>query len=125
MVETAEAFANLDAIAATPGLDSIYVGPADLTFSMSGGALPTGRDRQEPEMISAIRRISDICRASRIRARLNCGPPCYAAGAVGWGFDLVTVGGDVRFLATGAAAAVDGFQQLTGRTGTDSGKGIY
>ena len=35
MVETAEAMANLEAIVATPGLDGIYVGPADLSFSLS------------------------------------------------------------------------------------------
>ena len=33
MVETREALENLEAIAATPGLAGIYVGPADLTFS--------------------------------------------------------------------------------------------
>ena len=31
MIETAEGMANLSSIAATPGLDGIYVGPADLT----------------------------------------------------------------------------------------------
>jgi 4-hydroxy-2-oxoheptanedioate aldolase len=40
MIETAEGMANLDAIAATPGLDGIYVGPADLTLSLTGGACP-------------------------------------------------------------------------------------
>ena len=38
---------------------------------------------------------------------------------------LVTVGGDVRFLAGGAAEAVDGFRKLTGRAGPDSAKGGY
>ncbi len=125
MVETAEAFGNLEAIAATPGLDGIYVGPADLTFSMSAGRLPIGMDRQEPEMIAAIRRIADVCRDSGIRAGLHCGTPEYAARAVGWGFGLVAVGGDVRFLAGGAAEAVDGFRKLTGRAGPDSAKGGY
>ena len=125
MVETAEAFGNLEAIAATPGLDGIYVGPADLTFSMSAGRLPIGMDRQEPEMIAAIRRIADVCRDSGIRAGLHCGTPEYAARAVSWGFGLVTVGGDVRFLAGGAAEAVDGFRKLTGRAGPDSAKGGY
>jgi 4-hydroxy-2-oxoheptanedioate aldolase len=38
MVETAEAWRNLDAIAATPGLDGIYVGPADLTLGLAQAA---------------------------------------------------------------------------------------
>lgn len=125
MVETAEAFGNVEAIAATPGLDGIYVGPADLTFSISAGRLPPGMDRQEPEMIAAIRRIADVCRDKGIRAGLHCGTPAYAAQAIGWGYSLVTVGGDVRFLSAGAAQAVDGFRQLTGRIGADSAKGGY
>jgi 4-hydroxy-2-oxoheptanedioate aldolase len=125
MVETAEAFGNLESIAATPGLDGIYVGPADLTFSMSAGRLLPGTDREEPEMIAAIRRIADVCRKNGIRAGLHCGTPDYAAKAVGWGFDLVTVGGDVAFLAGGAATAVGGFRRLTGGAAPDSRKSVY
>ncbi len=33
MIETAEAVRNLDAILDTPGLDGVYIGPADLTRS--------------------------------------------------------------------------------------------
>jgi 4-hydroxy-2-oxoheptanedioate aldolase len=36
MIETAEAMTKLDEIMSTPGLDSIYVGPADLSISMTG-----------------------------------------------------------------------------------------
>lgn len=32
--------ANLDATAATPKLDGIYVGPADLTLSLTRGGWP-------------------------------------------------------------------------------------
>ncbi len=49
MVETAEAMRNLDAIAATPGLDGIYVGPADLTLQPHQGVSPrpsTARSRR-------------------------------------------------------------------------------
>ena len=49
MIETAEGMANLDAIAATPGLDGIYVGPADLTLGLTRGRLApasTARSRR-------------------------------------------------------------------------------
>src|SRR5690606_461626 len=36
MIETQEALDNLDAILTTPGLDAIYVGPADLGLSLVG-----------------------------------------------------------------------------------------
>src|SRR5207248_1239212 len=54
MIETAEGVKNLEAIAATPGLDGIYVGPADLTLGTQNGRLPPGFDREEEEMIELI-----------------------------------------------------------------------
>lgn len=112
MVETAEAMANLDAIAATPGLDGIYVGPADLSFSLSGGTLVPGFDREEPEMIDALKRIVAACNAHGIRAALHCGTPEYAARAIDWGFDMTTVSGDSRLLAAAASASVGRFREL-------------
>lgn len=38
MIETREALAALDAILAVPGLDGVFVGPADLSVSLSAGA---------------------------------------------------------------------------------------
>ena len=113
MVETAEAMANLDAIVATPGLDGIYVGPADLSFSLSEGRLTPAFDREEPELIDALKRIVAACKAAGIRAALHCGTPDYAAKAIGWGFDMTTVGGDSRFIAAAAAASVGRFRELT------------
>ncbi|MGL4961611.1 MAG: HpcH/HpaI aldolase family protein [Inquilinus sp.] len=114
MVETAEAMANLDAIAATPGLNGIYVGPADLTFSLAGGRLAPAFDREEPEMIEALRTIVAACKRHGIRAALHCGTPDYAARAVQWGYDMTTVSNDVRLMAGAADAAVKRFRSLTG-----------
>ena len=113
MIETAEAMANLDAIAATPGLDGLYVGPADLTFSLAQGRLAPGFDREEPEMIAALQAIVAACRRNGLRAGLHCGTPAYAARAIGWGYDMTTVGGDTRLLAAAAAASVAAFRDLT------------
>jgi 4-hydroxy-2-oxoheptanedioate aldolase len=63
MIETAEAFANVDAIASTPGLDGLYIGPADLTLGLTGRKYPTGFDREEPEMVDAIKRILNAAHA--------------------------------------------------------------
>ena len=121
MIETADGMANLDAIAATPGLDGLYVGPADLTLSLSQGRLAPGFDREEPEMIAALQRIVAACRTNSIRAALHCGSPDYAARAIAWGFDMVTIGGDSRFLAAAAAATVAGFRKLTVPADTKGG----
>jgi len=74
-------------------------------------------------MIAALQTIVAACKKNGIRAALHCGTPDYAARAIGWGFDMTTVGGDSRFLAAAAGAAVAGFRKPTetagakGRTG--------
>ena len=113
MIETREGMANLDAIAATPGLDGLYVGPADLTLGLTQGRLAPAFDREEPEMIAALKQIVAACKANGIRAALHCGTPDYAARAIGWGFDMTTVSGDTRLLASAAAASVARFRQMT------------
>lgn len=121
MIETKEGVENLEEIAATPGLDGIYVGPADLTLGTQDGRLPPGFDREEPEMVALIQRIAQVCKANGIRACLHCGTSDYAAKAISWGYDLTTVSGDTRLLAGAAKASVDRFRALTGKgnTGTE------
>lgn len=107
MIETARALDNLEDIVAVEGVDAVYVGPSDLTLSLHRGRLPAGFDREEPEMIEAIRRVLDAAHAAGIRAALHCGTPDYAARAIGWGFDMTTLPNDVRLLAGAAKASVD------------------
>jgi 4-hydroxy-2-oxoheptanedioate aldolase len=125
MIETAEGMKNLASIAATPGLDGIYVGPADLTLGLAQGRLAPGFDREEPEMIAALQEIIAACKANGIRAALHCGMPEYAARAIQWGFDMTTVSGDSRLLAGAAGASVAKFRQLVGQTGAKPEKGAY
>ncbi len=114
MIETAEAMANLESIVATPGLDGVYIGPADLTMGLTGRKYPTGFDREEPEMLEAIQRILAVAHAAGIKAALHNGTPAYAAKAVGWGFDMVTISNDVRLLAGAAQATVKNARELMG-----------
>lgn len=114
MIETAAGMTNLEEIAATPGLDGIYVGPADLTLGTQGGRLAPAFDREEPEMIALIRRIAEVCKNKGIHAALHCGTPAYAARALSWGFDMTTVSGDSRLLAAAASQSVSEFRKLTG-----------
>ena len=115
MIETAEAMTNLDEIVRTPGLDGVYIGPADLTLGLSDGTLPPGFDRTEPEMVDAIRRILEAAQTAGIRAALHCGSPDYAAQAMGWGFDMVTLSNDVRLLASAASDTLRRARQLASR----------
>jgi 4-hydroxy-2-oxoheptanedioate aldolase len=131
MIETADGMRNLDEIAATPGLDGIYVGPSDLTLGTQEGRLPPGFDREEDEMIALIRRIANVCNANGIKACLHCGTPAYAARAIEWGYHLTTVAGDSRLLAAAASASVAAWRELIGEGGAKAkradagGKGGY
>ena len=123
MIETAEGMANLNEIVATPGLDGIYVGPADLTLGTQNGKLRPGFDRQEPVMIDMIKRIAATCRETGIAACLHCGTPEYAAQAIGWGYNLTTVGGDTRLLASAASTSVATWRKLNRSERESAGDG--
>ncbi|MCY3726061.1 MAG: aldolase/citrate lyase family protein [Rhodobacteraceae bacterium] len=102
MIETGEAYSNLREIVTTPGLDGVYIGPADLTLGVTNGKLPPGLDRQEPEMIECIKNVMFACKDEGIIAGIHTGSSEYAIKAIEWGFDLVTLLSDVRLL-SGAA----------------------
>ncbi|MEM8728548.1 MAG: aldolase/citrate lyase family protein [Pseudomonadota bacterium] len=126
MIETAEGVANLEEIAATPGLDGVYVGPADLTLGTQNGRLAPGFDREEPEMVELIQHIATVCKAHGIKAGLHCGTPDYAVKAIGWGYSLTTISGDARLLAGAALASVKAFRNLTtGQDGASGTSGSY
>jgi 4-hydroxy-2-oxoheptanedioate aldolase len=103
MIETQQALDNLDDILSVKGLDAIYVGPSDLSISL--GYNPGG-DKSDDWMIAALKRVLDACKKHGVQPGLHCGAPDYAKKAIGMGFTFVTVGGDTRFVNTGATATV-------------------
>ena len=117
MIETAQGMENLEEIAATPGLDGIYVGPSDLTLGLTQGRLRDGLDREEPEMIEAIQKIARVCRSNGLRSAVHTASPEYAARAIEWGYDMVTIGGDVKFIAGAANTVISKFRELSGTDG--------
>lgn len=128
MIETADGMKNLEEIVSTPGLDGVYIGPADLTLGLTGRKYPTGFDREEPEMVEAIQTILKKSHEAGIKACLHCGSPAYAAKAIGWGFDLVTTLTDGRLLTAAAKANVDATRKLLGEAqtaGTDAKNSSY
>lgn len=125
MIETAEGMANLDAIAATPGIDGLYVGPTDLTLGVTNGALPPALDREEPEMIEAIKRIAQACRDHGKIGALHCGTSDYAARGIEWGYHMTTVASDARLMASAASASIARFRELTGGKAGKAQTGSY
>jgi 4-hydroxy-2-oxoheptanedioate aldolase len=62
-IETVEGLANVEAIAATPGLDGLYVGPADLSLTLG---LDTFEDLADPQLLEALHRILRAAEAAGI-----------------------------------------------------------
>jgi 4-hydroxy-2-oxoheptanedioate aldolase len=112
MIETQEAYDNVEEIASTPGLDGLYIGPADLTLGLGKGKLAPGFDREEPEMIEATKNILAAAKKNNKIAALHCGTPEYAAKGVQWGFDMVTISNDVRLLISASSSSVKKFRNL-------------
>lgn len=98
MVETREALDNLDEIAATPGLDGIYIGPADLALGLG---LPPDLDKSEPEHVAAVRQILEACRRHGIVPGIQCGSGKAARRQVEAGFGLVTFAKDSALIGSG------------------------
>jgi 4-hydroxy-2-oxoheptanedioate aldolase len=96
MIETREGIENLEEIAATPGLDGLYIGPSDLSIAL--GLAPgrvtdeVGEDRKP--LADAIERIQQVCEAHGLIAGLHCGSGVAAEHYAGQGFRLITVGVD-------------------------------
>ena len=101
MVETREALENVEKIAATPGLDGIYVGPSDLALSLD---LPATIEVLEDEHVEAVRRVRDACAKSGIAAGIHASSGEWAKAHAEAGFDMVTVATDASLLRSAALA---------------------
>ena len=64
MIETRDGLDNLDEIAATPGLDGLYIGPSDLSIALG---LPAGRPRRRPREGPQAARRGDRARPRGVR----------------------------------------------------------
>jgi 4-hydroxy-2-oxoheptanedioate aldolase len=103
MIETTEALAALEEIAAVPGLDGLYVGPTDLSLSLG---LAPRLDTEEPALLDALDTVLGVARAHDLIPGMHTGSAAYSRQMVARGFRLVTVGTDATYLADGARAAL-------------------
>jgi 4-hydroxy-2-oxoheptanedioate aldolase len=110
MIETAEAMDNLDAIAATPGVDGLFVGPVDLALSLGHGLSLQMSDA----ILDACGKVVD---AARRHGRIA---GCAALGndnarqLADIGMTLLALGADSGFVRAGAAATVAFAKELRG-----------
>lgn len=91
MLETREAIGNIDDILSVPGIDAIYIGPADLSITLD---LAPGNNDGEPAFDDAYATILDAC------ARHGVVPGCHTATELSGrrieqGFRMITIHNDV------------------------------
>jgi 4-hydroxy-2-oxoheptanedioate aldolase len=106
MIETKEAVQNIDDILSVPGIDAVYVGPADLSLTL--GCTPK-LDQTEAPVVEALKKIAAACKRHNVIAGLHNATSEYALKMVAEGYRFVTLASDARFLAARAmeeAAAV-------------------
>lgn len=101
MIETPTALANVEAIAATDGIDALFIGPYDLSTALSGGK---AQDVQAPEVEKAIDRIGAAAQKAGKIPGIYCRDAERAVAMAKRGFRFITVGSDHAFLRDGLAA---------------------
>ena len=103
MIETRTALDNLDAILATPGIDAIFVGPSDLSITLSGGSV---LDPHSADVERALDRIVAAAQQADKVPGAYCQNAERAVALARRGFRFLAVGSDLLFLRAGTAEQV-------------------
>jgi 4-hydroxy-2-oxoheptanedioate aldolase len=99
MVETADGIRNVDAIAATPGVDCIYVGPGDLAIGLGMSAWNEDWSDAEAKLhAEAVERVRDACVRHGIAPGMHTGSGETANRYREQGFQMITVISDLGLL---------------------------
>ncbi|MEM6999839.1 MAG: aldolase/citrate lyase family protein [Pseudomonadota bacterium] len=100
MIETKEGIENLDEIVTTPGLNGVYIGPADLALAMG---LPVSGDQPQEEHLEMVKRIADACREAGIGVGIHTSSLEYTQKYLALGFNFVTLGSESGHMTKNAA----------------------
>jgi 4-hydroxy-2-oxoheptanedioate aldolase len=100
MIETVEALENVEAIAATPGLDGLFVGPSDLSITLSKGA---GIDKTGNDTLAAMRKVAAAAKQNGLVAGAFGGSADVIRTYLGLGFTFIAAAVEVDLMQAGAA----------------------
>jgi 4-hydroxy-2-oxoheptanedioate aldolase len=101
MIETQTALDNVDTIAAVPGIDVLFVGPSDLSITLSNGA---ELEPHSPTVEAALDKIIAAAHKHGKVAGLYCVNAERAVACAKRGIRFMAVASDLMFLRAGAAA---------------------
>lgn len=102
MIETAEALETVEAIAAVPGVDALFVGPFDLSFALG---LPPGDNDGAPAFDAALARVNAAAQAAGV-ATAVLSTAALAPKRAQQGFRMISVLNDNVALASAAGASL-------------------
>ncbi len=111
MIETAQALANVEEIVSVPGLDAVYVGPADLSLSILGH--PQMEYDGKPELFAALDTIVAVCKKHGVATGIHCSGADHAKKMIARGFNFTTLLSDGAYLANALSAAVGAMRSTT------------
>jgi 2-keto-3-deoxy-L-rhamnonate aldolase RhmA len=106
-IETAEALADVEAIAAVDGVDGIFLGPADLAHSLGMTCPP-----DDPALLVHAARVAEAARANGKAAGTLCGNLTQLRAYRELGFTFLGCSSDGSILIEGATALVGGLREL-------------
>jgi 4-hydroxy-2-oxoheptanedioate aldolase len=102
MVETVQAVENVDDIVSVPGVDAVYVGPADLSITMG---LPPGMDQDNRDFDAALAKVVDACNRAGVIPGIHSAVELVAKRR-DQGFKMITVGNDLGHVIAGLNGSV-------------------
>ncbi len=101
-IETLGALAEVEKIAAVPGVDALFVGPLDLSY-----ALGVPRDFKNPKFLEALKKVLAAANAQNKVAGILASDTTIARFYVEMGFKFIAIGSDSTLMAKAITDAVD------------------
>ncbi|MFG2029677.1 HpcH/HpaI aldolase/citrate lyase family protein [Streptomyces sp. NPDC048825] len=104
MIETSQGLESVEDILAVPGVDGVYVGPADLGISLSLGP---AQFPASPELEPALHAVVDAGKAARKIVGIHAGSDLFAERYADMGFRLLTLGTETSFVTAGVECVLE------------------
>ena len=105
MIETREAYDNLDEIIEVEGIDGVLIGPGDLSISFRQNKIP---DAYGADTIDAVKDIIVRCKKAGKKTAAFSINPVAANMLNGLGVDIISVGIDDSYISDGVGAHIAG-----------------
>ena len=107
--ETRQSVENIDAIAAQPGCDVIFIGTGDLSLDMGHPG-----DLKNPEIVSAIDKVLEACAKYNRLPGIVTSTPEDAAMRIKQGFKVVTIMNDLGIFRSTTLKQINNTKKLLG-----------